>query len=176
MTGIRRQSITPRGTTLVELTVATAILATVFAAILPLFAAIRNSVEMCWANLEILQNARVLNEHLGRHLAQARQIVAVSASTDDAGYIEFEDHEGVVYRCDAGSRGYVEFGPLGHRHELAGPVQSFRITCYGATDFDRPVQTPAEIQLVTWEARFQGMGSRARDKIVTGACCLRARY
>ena len=60
-----------RGTTIVELTVAVAIIATVFAAVMPLFAGIRNSAETRWANLEMIQNARVLNEQLCRYLAGA---------------------------------------------------------------------------------------------------------
>ena len=46
---VRKAAAAPRGTTLVELTVATALMATVFAAILPLFAGIRNSAEARWA-------------------------------------------------------------------------------------------------------------------------------
>jgi type II secretory pathway component PulJ len=87
-----------RGTTLVELTVATAIMTTVFAAILPVFVALRNSTQVRRARLEMLQNARVLNEHLSRHLAQARRIVAVSPRTEDQGYLEFEAPDGGVYR------------------------------------------------------------------------------
>ena len=100
-----------------ELTVATAIMATIFAATMPLFVGIRHSTDTRWASLEMLQNARVLNEHLGRYLAQARRIVAVSASTDSAGCIEWEGEDGVVYRCAVGARGYVEFGAVGDRRE-----------------------------------------------------------
>ena len=110
----------PRGTTLVELTVATALMATVFAAIMPLFAGIRNSADARWAGLEMVQNARVLNEQLCRYLTQARRMVAFSASTDDSGYIEFEAQDGVVYRCAVGTRGYIEFGPVGKLVSLPG--------------------------------------------------------
>jgi hypothetical protein len=157
----------------VELTMATAIMATIFAAILPLFAGIRNSADVRWASLEMVQNARVLNEHLGRHLAQARKVVAVSASTDRDGTIEFEAEDGTVYRCAVGAQGYVEFGPVGHLHPLAGPVASLRFTCYSNADFSTPVQTPADIQLVTWETELKSVGHLVPDKTVTGACCLR---
>jgi hypothetical protein len=161
------------GTTLVELTVATAIMATVFVAIMPLFVGIRQSAEACWVGLEMVQNARVLNEQLCRYLAQARKVVAVSASTEDGGYLEFEGQDGVVYRCAVGKRGYIEFGPVGKLYELAGPVEYLRFACYSAADLDRPVQTPDDVRLVTWEAGLKNMGQLTRDRSVVGACCLR---
>ncbi len=156
-----------------ELTVATAIMATVFAALMPLFAGIRRSTEARWTSLEMVQNARVLNEHLGRHLAQAHRIVAVSASTEDSGYIEFEGPDSVVYRCAVGARRYVEFGPVGKLCELAGPVEYLRFACYSDADLDRPLPTPNAGRLVTWEAGLKSADSRTRSKSVAGACCLR---
>lgn len=163
----------PAGTTLVELTVATAIMATVFAAIMPLFAGIRNSTETRWASLEMVQNARVLNEYLYRHLAQAKKIVVVSAGMDSRGTIEFEAEDGTVYRCAVGAQGYVEFGPIGDLHRLAGPVEYLRFICYSNADFRTPVQAPTNVQLVTWEAGLKSVGHLVPDKAVTGACCLR---
>ena len=182
----RERRAVPPGTTLVELTVATAIMATIFAATMPLFVGIRNSADTRWTNLEMLQNARVLNEHLGRYLAQATRIMAVSASTDSAGYIECEMEDGVVYRCAVGARGYIEFGPVGDRHGpgefphdgrrlgiLAGPVEYLRFACYHEQDFYRPLEIPAGVRLVTWEAGLKSTGRLAPGKVVTGACCLR---
>ncbi|OHB66526.1 MAG: hypothetical protein A2Y77_09670 [Planctomycetes bacterium RBG_13_62_9] len=163
------------GTTLVELTVAVAIMTTVFAAIMPLFAGIRNSADARWAGLEMVQNARVLNDHLYRHLAQARRIVAVSACTDPGGYIEFEAEDGVVYRCAGQARGYVEFGPVGELRELAGPVEYLRFVCYDAVDLGRPIHSPDDIRLVTWEARLRSAGPLTQGRRITGACCLRIR-
>ncbi len=156
-----------------ELTVATAIMTTVFAALMPLFAGIRRSAETRWASLEMVQNARVLNEHLCRHLAQARRIVAVSASSADSGYLEFEAPDGVLYRCALGSRQYIGFGPVGNLCELAGPVEYLRFACYNDTDFGRPLSTPDGVRLVTWEAGLKRAGSLTRGKSVVGACCLR---
>jgi hypothetical protein len=163
----------PRGTTLVELTVATALMATVFAAIMPLFAGVRNSAEARWASLEMVQNARVLNEQLGRYLAQARRIAAVSGAVVENGYLEFAVEGGAVYRCAVDARGYVQFGPVGKLHELAGPVDYLRFACYSDSDFDRPVQEPGHVRLVTWEAGFRSTGHLTQGKVVTGACCLR---
>jgi type II secretory pathway pseudopilin PulG len=182
----RNQTAASRGTTLVELTVATAIMATLFAALIPLFVGIRNSTSARWAGLEMVQNARVLNEQLCRYLTQARRIVAVSASTEDNGFVEFEAEDGVVYRCAVGTSRYIEFGPVESRRErgdpqrdisrwgtLAGPVEYLRFTCYSEADFDTPVQTPNDIRLVSWEAGFQSAGPLTQGKSVTGACCLR---
>ncbi len=183
---VHDQPAASRGTTLVELSVATAIMATVFAALMPLFAGIRRSTEARWAGLEMVQNARVLNEHLGRHLTQARRIRAVSASMEDDGYIEFEGQDGGVYRYAVGSRRYVEFGPVGGTPnamnrvweldklcELAGPVEYLRFACYNDTDFSRPLPTPDGVRLVTWEAGLKSIDSRTQRKRVVGACCLR---
>lgn len=162
-----------RGTTLVELTVATAIMVTLFGALVPLFVGIRHSTEARWNGLEMIQNARVLNEQLCRCLAQARRVVAVSASTDDHGSIEFEAQDGIVYRCAMGTGRSIEFGPVGTRHELAGPVEYLRFACYSDADFDTPVQRADEVRLVTWEAGFPSTGLLTRRRSVAGACCLR---
>ncbi|MBP7052647.1 MAG: type II secretion system protein [Phycisphaerae bacterium] len=162
-----------RGTTLVELTVAVAIMATIFAAILPLFAGVRNGAETHWANLEVVQNARVLNEHLGRHLAAASRIVAIGSSTSDDGYVEFEAADGAVYRCDVGASGYVEFGPVGDLSDLVGPVEYLRFVGYDGNDPGASTQTPDDIRLVTWEASLRSSGRQASDKAIRGACYLR---
>jgi len=165
-----------RGTTLVELTVATAIMTTLFAAIIPVFVGIRRSAQARWAGLEMVQNARVLNDQLCRHLAQAKKVLAVSASTEDGGFVEFEAQDGVVYRCAVGARRYIEFGPVDRPQELAGPVEYLRFACYSDRDFDTPVSTPGDARLVCWEARFQNADSPVQSRSVTGACCLRAQH
>lgn len=168
MVRAKDRTIDRRGTTIVELTVAVAIVATVFAAILPLFAGVRNSADVQWANLEMVQNARVLNDQLGRSLAGAGRIVAV-----DDGSIEFEAADGAIYRCELGTGGYIEFGPVGDLREFVGPVEFLRFVCYGAKDPGCPVQTPEEVRLVTWEAGLRSSGTLARDRTVRGACYLR---
>jgi type II secretory pathway pseudopilin PulG len=162
-----------RGTTLVELTVAVAIIAVVFAAVMPLFAGIRNSADARWANLEMVQNARVLNEQLCRWLAAARRITAVSADTSDSGYIQFETANGDSWRCALGEDGWVRFGPVGALSELAGPLDSLRFTCYDGNDLANPVAGPEAIRFVTWEVGLRSEGSMTRGRIVRGACGLR---
>jgi type II secretory pathway pseudopilin PulG len=173
MVRVKDKTTDRRGTTLVELTVAVAIMATVFAAVLPLFAGVRNSAETQWANLEMVQNARVLNEQLGRHLAAASRIVAIGSSTSNDGYIEFEAADGRVCRCDLGTDGYVEFGSAGDLSELVGPVEYLRFVGYDGNDLSRPAQTAGGIRLVTWEAALQSSVDRTPDKVIRGACYLR---
>lgn len=161
------------GTTIVELTVTVAIVATVFAAILPLFAGVRNSADVQWANLEMVQNGRVLNDQLGRCLVGAKRVVTVGSSTGSDGYIEFEAADGAIYRCELGTGGYVEFGPVGDLSELVGPVKFLRFACYDGKDLSHPAQRPDAIRLVTWEVGLRSGGTLMHDKIVRGACYLR---
>ena len=162
-----------RGTTVVELTVAMAILAIVFAAIMPVFATVRNHAEAAGANSEMVQNARVLNEQLHRHLAQARKIIAVSGSTESDGYIQFEASDGVLQQCQLGSSGYIEFGPSGDLCDLAGPVEHLTFVCYDGNDPAVQTAVPGHVRLVTWEARLKSAGTLTEDKTIRGACYLR---
>jgi type II secretory pathway pseudopilin PulG len=157
----------------VELTVAMAILAVVFAAVMPVFAAIRNHADAAGADSEMVQNARVLNEQLYRYLAQAKRITAVSGSTDVGGYIELQAGDGATRRFQRASSGYVEFGPLGSLSELAGPVTYLKFTCYDGNDPLVQTVVAEDVRLVTWEARLDSAGTLTGDKIVRGACYLR---
>jgi len=162
-----------RGTTIVELTVAVAILAIVFAAIMPVFATIRDHAEAAGANSEMVQNARVLNEQLYRHLGQARRITAMSASTETDGYIEFEANDGALRRCQLGSSGCIEFGPPEDLCDLAGPVEYLTFVCYDGKDPSIQTAVPEHVRLVTWEARLRSAGTLTQDKTIRGACYLR---
>lgn len=162
------------GTTLVELTVAVAVVAIVFGALMPLFAGVRNSSESRWAGLEMVQNARVLNEQLSRHLAQARKVVSVSGPSTANGHIEFEAVNGAVLRCEVGSNGYVRFGSADDLAELAGPVKSLKFVCYDANDLESPTEIPAYVRLVTWEAAFESSARLMQGRSVMGASFLRA--
>jgi len=162
-----------RGTTIIELTVAMAILAVVFAAIMPVFAAIRNHSDAAGANSEMVQNARILNEQLYRHLAQAKRIMAMSGSTATNGYIEFETSDNAVRRCQRGSSGRVEFGPVGDLSELAGPAEYLKFVCYDGNDPAIQTDVPGHVRLVTWEARLESAGTLTRNKTIRGASYLR---
>jgi type II secretory pathway pseudopilin PulG len=113
-----------RGFTLVELMVAFAIIVIVFAAVVPQFRAIRNSWASAEAKATIIQNGRVLEEHIIRNLSKAKRITAVSSSS-----ITFRDNND-VNQCYMLSDENVVFGAIGSEEPLAGPVSSFQISCY----------------------------------------------
>ncbi|MBN2130818.1 MAG: prepilin-type N-terminal cleavage/methylation domain-containing protein [Sedimentisphaerales bacterium] len=164
----------PRGMTVVELVVAMALMVVVMGAVLPLLAGVRNGSDTQRAQSDMIQNGRVLNEHLLRHLGQAVCVVQVSAASETNGYIEFEDVDGVTNRYAVGAGDYVQFGPAGDPADLAGPVSSLQFVCYDANDLAHSTQEPAAIRLVTWEATLRSAGRQTRDRTVSGACYLRA--
>lgn len=174
MKGMKDKQNRRHGTTVVELAVAVAILAVVFAAVVPLFAGIRNSTETRWAGLEIVQNARVLNDQLYRHLTQAKRVVSVSGASEGQGYIVFETVGGAVLRYEVGAGGYVQYGPAGSPARLAGPVTSLKFVCYDVNDPSRPTETATDVRLVTWEASFDSSAPLMRDRTIAGAAFLRA--
>ena len=77
--------------TLVEMIIAMAIMAIIFAAIVPQFRNIRISWDSKRASAETLQNGRVLIDHLNHNLTKAVKITAVSDDNEPNGFIHFED-------------------------------------------------------------------------------------
>ncbi len=148
-----------RALTLVEMVIAMAIMAIVFAAILPQFRAIQNSWDSKASAAETLQNSRVLIDHLNRNLSKAVQITAVSDSAQTNGYIEFEDNDANSVRYDInGATSYVEFGPVGNLADLAGPASQLQFTCYDACDLDTPITNVADIRSVKVQATLTNPG------------------
>lgn len=125
-----------KGLTLLEMLISVAIMAVVFVAILPQFKNVQNNWDSRRANAEMLQNGRVLTDHLKRTLADAYMVTAVSLPTETNGYLEFEDVDGNLFRYQINVDGYVEYGPVGNLAELAGPVNELRFTCYAVDDLD----------------------------------------
>jgi Tfp pilus assembly protein PilE len=116
------------GLSLVELIIAFAIIVIIFAAIVPQFRAIRKSWSSTEARAEIIQNGRVLAEHITRNLSAAKQIVSFTSSS-----ITFWDNNDIQKRyklSDFDSGKYVVFGAVDSEEPLAGPVSSFQISCY----------------------------------------------
>jgi len=162
------------GMTVVELVVAVALMAVVTGAVLPLLAGVRNGSDTQRAQSEMIQNSRVLNEHVLRQLSQATRVVQVSSASETNGHIEFEDPDGTTYRYDVGAGDYVQFGPVGDAADLAGPVSCLQFVCYDANDLTHSTQEAAAIRLVTWEVTLRSAGHLARDRTGSGACYLRA--
>jgi len=164
-----------KGVTLVELVVAVSMMTIILTAVLPLFASIRSSWDTKRANTEILQNTRVLIDHLQRNLGPAVQIAGVSPFSQNKGYIEFTAHDGIDYRYSVVSDGYVRFGPSsGKLADLAGPVSQFRFACFDGNDFATPTDDPASIRFVTTEMAFPNSASLGREKLFTTSVYLRS--
>lgn len=163
-----------KGVTLVELVVAVSMMTVILTAVLPLFAGIRNSWDTKQANTEILQNARVLVDHLQHHLASSVRITGVSSSSQEDGYIEFTANDGVDYRYALGGDGYVEFGPLGEPADLAGPVSRFRFMCCDGNDFATPTTDPVSIRFVRTEVAFSNPVPLGQEKPFATSVYLRS--
>lgn len=125
------------GFSLVELIVAFAIIVIIFAAVVPQFRAIRNSWTSTEAQAEIIQNGRILAEHITRNLSAAKKIIGVSPSSQTSGFIRFKDNND-VNQCYMLSGGYVVFGAVGSEAQLAGPVDRLQISCYSLNDLNHP--------------------------------------
>ncbi len=157
-----------RGLTLVEMVISLAVMAVVFTAIVPLLATVRTNWTARQANTEIIQNARILTDHLSRTLAGAVQITDVSPSSDAKGHISLIAGDGQEYGYSVSNDRYVRFGLLSaEAGDLAGPVTEFRLTCYDGNDFVTPTSDPAAVRYVTIDTVFANPSDMGQDKPFT---------
>jgi len=173
---MRNQIRAAEALTLVEMVIAMAIMALVFAAVLPQFRAIQNSWASKQAAAETLQNGRILIDHLNRNLSKAVRITAVSGSAETNGYIEFQDNVANNLRYDIAANNYVEFGTVGSLSDLAGPVSQLQFTCYDGNDFDTPITDTTAIRTVKVEATLVDTDGRVPDKTFSTWAYLRTNY
>ena len=127
-------------------------------AVVPQFRAISNSLAGNETKADLVQNGRVLAEHISRSLAAAKQIVAVSLSSNLNGYITFTDNNSIQKRYML-TGGYVVFGAVGSEAQLAGPVNRFQVSCYSLSDFANPITDANNIRLVRFETDFSNAGA-----------------
>jgi len=172
-TGVAPHVITVPAITLLEMVIAIAIITIVFAAVVPQFRVINNSWDSKQSNAEVLQNGRVLIDHINRNLSKAVKITAVSNSLETNGYIEFEDNDSNTLRYDIGANNYIEFGPVGNLSDLAGPVSSLLFTCYDSNDFVNLTTDVNSIRLVKVQAILPNSAALSRDKTFTTSVYLR---
>jgi type II secretory pathway pseudopilin PulG len=158
--------------TLVEMLVAMALLLIVFAAIVPQIRAIQNSWASKRQNVEVIQNGRVLMDHIKFNLTQAQKITAVSGSGETNGYIEFEDNDGNTMRYEIGAGNLVQFGLVGSLSELAGPVSQFQFTCYDACDLDTAITDVNQVRSVKARATLTNSAALGRDQTFTAQAYL----
>ena len=155
--------------TLMELIIAMAMLTIIFAVVLPQFAVIRNSWDTKQSIAEMLQNGRVLMDHINRNLSKAKQITAVSSSS-----IDFNDCNDVAWRYNIGAENYVQFGQPGSMSDLAGPVSSLVFTCYDACDLATPITNPDDIRVIEVDATITNSAMSARSMNFTTEVYLRS--
>ncbi len=151
--------------TLIEIIIAMSIISVIFAVMIPQISAMRNSWAGNEASAEMLQNGRVLSDHIQRYLGAAKGIISVSSSGSANGYIEFTDNADVIYRYQFSS-GYVEFGPVGSESQLAGPVDKFQVSCYSLSDFSTATTDVNNIRFVQIETNFTNSTANGSDKTV----------
>jgi hypothetical protein len=144
--------------------VAISMMTVVLMAMLPALAGVRHSWEARQANGEILQNARVLIDHVSRHLSTAARITDVSRPSEERGYIEFVDNGGNLQRYAVDANGLVQFGPPEDGADLAGPVSRLQFACYDGSDLATPISEPELAQLVTLAVTFPTGSDPGRDK------------
>ncbi len=160
--------------TLIEMTVAVAIMVVVFSTVVPVIRGIRNTWNTRQANADLVQNGRVLIEHLRAQLVKAKKVTAVSGAAVTNGHIEFRASDGTTYRYDRSSTtGYVEFGPVGSLVDLAGPVSTLKFACYDIEDLSTPITDGEKIRLVKIETTLVNSGSMAQSRTWTTSVELR---
>ena len=174
----KRKSRSCPALTIMEIIIALAIITIIFAAVLPQFRVIYNSWDSRQANTEVLQNGRVLIDHINRNLSKAVRITAVSESTETNGFIEFQDNDSNSFRYDINTTSnYVEFGLVGDLSDLAGPVSSLTFTCYDACDLDTPLDIATadvnDIRFVNVQTTLPNPAALGQDKTFTASAYLR---
>jgi len=164
---------TRTGLTLLEMILAMAMMAIIFAVIVPQLRPMLNSWDSKAGAGEAVQNGRVLIDHLKYNLSKAVRITDVSGSAVTEGYIEYEDNDGNTCRYDVASS-YVEFGVVGDLNDLAGPVSQLQFTCYDACDLDTPITDVNSIRSVKVQTTLTNSASLGQDKTFIAQVYLRA--
>ncbi|MCP4610180.1 MAG: prepilin-type N-terminal cleavage/methylation domain-containing protein [Planctomycetes bacterium] len=163
-----------RAMTLVEMLIAMAIMAIIFAALVPQFRLINNSWDSKVGASETLQNGRVLIDHINRNLSKASRITAVSDSSEINGYIEFIDNDANNVRYDVNSiSDYAQFGLIGSPSDLAGPVSQLQFTCYDSNDFTTPITDVNSIRFVIVQTTVTNSAMLDQDMTFTAQAYIR---
>jgi type II secretory pathway pseudopilin PulG/regulation of enolase protein 1 (concanavalin A-like superfamily) len=150
--------------TMLEMAIAIAIMAIVFAVLVPQLRSIHTSWDAKAGDTEALQNGRILKDHLQHNLSSAARITAVSGPDETIGYIEFLNNDANSVRYDVnGITNYVQFGPVGNLADLAGPVSQLQFTCYNAMDLDTPITDVNSIRCVKVETTLTNSAGLGQD-------------
>lgn len=151
------------GWTLVEMVLALSLVSIVFMVILPQFRLLQAGWDTKESVSEIQQNARVLQEHLARHLASAQSLSAMSGDSENLGFLVFQDASGQSYRYEVGADEYVHFGPVGDLSLLAGPVDRFQVRGFSPEDLVNPTLDASAVRLVRIETVIRSTSSEDKS-------------
>jgi len=136
-----------RAMTLIEIIVSLAIITIILAVIVPQFVMMRSSWASKEATTEVLQNGRILLDHLERNLLKAVRITAVSSPSTTTGYIQFVANDGNSYKYDIASS-YIRYGIVGVPSTLAGPATQLQFSCYDACNLDTPLDPITDANII----------------------------
>jgi type II secretory pathway pseudopilin PulG len=167
-----KNKISNNGFTILEAAIALTIMGIIFTVIVAQFTPLRRSWDTNRAENEIIQNARVLYDHIDRNLSKAVQITAVSSPSSNNGYIEFQDAESNIMRYEL-EDDYVNFGQSGSTAQLAGEVSALNFKCYSLEDMDSPVTDPNSIRFVTTNTTFANSSENGQEKQFTNSVFIR---
>ncbi len=122
-----------RAFTLIEVILATVMVAIVSTAMVGMIYSNYNSWKFGSGRSTLLQDGRAVLEQMTRVLRQAKNFTSVTSPTDQAGQITFTDVDGVTqqFRRNA-STSEIEYGEPGDLSALAGYVSGLVFTCYDA--------------------------------------------
>jgi type II secretory pathway pseudopilin PulG len=162
------------GLTILEIIIALAIITIIFAVVLPQFRVILTGWDYRQANTEVIQNGRVLIDHISRNLSKAVKITAVEPNE----YIQFLDNDSNTYQYDINPVGsYVRYGRVGYTlSDLAGPVSSLTFNCYDVCDLNKPLSSPIDvnyIRLVKVHTTVLNSADNSQNKTFTASIYLR---
>jgi len=141
-----------KGLTILEMMISIAIIAVIFAALLPQFVNINNSWASRQDNLETLQVDRIVTSHLRDRLAIAKCVIAVSDPAETNGFLEYKDIDDTIYRYEL-SGGNLVFGPVGSPAVLAESVTELQFICYALDDLTTMITDIEQIRFI--KARAQ---------------------
>jgi prepilin-type N-terminal cleavage/methylation domain-containing protein len=161
-----------RGYTLLELTIAVALMVVVVAFFAPILHAVQKSWAVRAGNSETLAQARAFVHHFHQRVSQASHVSAVTDSTTTKGHLQLVESDGTKVRYDVYASGNIRFGPVGEEADLAGPVSEMRLTCYDGNDCTVPITDCNAIRLVHVDATFAN--TAGADLTVSTSAYIRA--
>ncbi len=147
------------GLTLMEMIIAMAVIAIVFAALVPQFNNIYNSWDSKQALAQTIQNGRVLTDHIRLNLSKAVEVTDVSPPSQNLGYIQFKNQDGTESRYQLTDDNMVQFGTPENLKTLAGPVSCFNFNCYHLQDLQNQTQEVVNTQFVKIQCELANSGN-----------------